>query len=83
MRTPISLRTIGIVCLEAMSTEKPVRRGARGVVGFRERVFSYGAHDQNGLHMNGEDRLDLAWGIKETLETPKKPEIGVRMDAKE
>ena len=54
-----------------MAMEKPVVVGARGVVGFREQVLSSGP-DQNGVHINGEDPLDIAWGIKETLTKPRK-----------
>ena len=68
---PSSYEPFGIVCLEAMSMEKPVVVGARGVVGFKEQVLSSGP-DQNGVHVNGEDPLDIAWGIKETLRNPEK-----------
>ena len=40
--------------------------GAQGVVGFREQVVSHGP-DQNGVHVNGGDPADIAWGIKEIL----------------
>ncbi|HVP40697.1 MAG TPA: glycosyltransferase, partial [Candidatus Krumholzibacteriaceae bacterium] len=40
--------------------------GAQGVVGFREQVLSSGP-DQNGIHINGNDSADIAWGIKEVL----------------
>jgi len=52
--------------LEAMAMAKPVVVGARGVVGFREQVIASGS-EQNGVHVNGEDPADIAWGIKETL----------------
>jgi glycosyltransferase involved in cell wall biosynthesis len=68
---PSSYEPFGIVCLEAMAMEKPVVVGARGVVGFREQVLSSGP-EQNGVHVNGEDPLDIAWGIKETLLNPEK-----------
>lgn len=44
--------------------------GACGVVGFREQIII--RPDQNGVHVNGEDPLDIAWGIKETLRNPEK-----------
>jgi glycogen(starch) synthase len=66
---PSVYEPFGIVSLEAMSMEKPVVVGARGVVGFREQVISSGP-EQNGMHVNGEDPVDIAWGIKETLRNP-------------
>ncbi len=68
---PSTYEPFGIVSLEAMAMEKPVVVGARGVVGFREQVISSGV-DQCGLHINGEDPADIAWGIKETLRNPEK-----------
>jgi len=66
---PSIYEPFGIVSLEAMAMEKPVVVGARGVVGFREQVISSGP-DQNGLHVNGQDPIDIAWGINETLNDP-------------
>jgi glycogen(starch) synthase len=68
---PSIYEPFGIVCLEAMAMEKPVVVGARGVVGFREQVLSSGPN-QNGVHINGEDPLDIAWGIKKTLQNSEK-----------
>jgi glycosyltransferase involved in cell wall biosynthesis len=68
---PSTYEPFGIVSLEAMAMEKPVVVGARGVVGFREQVISTGP-DQNGMHVNGEDPSDIAWGIKEVLRNPEK-----------
>lgn len=68
---PSIYEPFGIVSLEAMSMAKPVVVGARGVVGFREQVINSGT-DQNGVHVNGEDPADIAWGIKETLSDPQR-----------
>jgi glycogen(starch) synthase len=68
---PSVYEPFGIVSLEAMAMEKPVVVGAHGVVGFREQVVSPGP-DQNGIHINGEDPADIAWGIKETLKDPQR-----------
>lgn len=68
---PSVYEPFGIVSLEAMSMAKPLVVGAHGVVGFREQVVSAGP-DQNGLHINGEDSADIAWGIKEALRDPKR-----------
>jgi len=63
---PSTYEPFGIVSLEAMSMEKPIVVGAQGVVGFREQVVPFGP-DQNGVHVNGENPPDIAWGIKEVL----------------
>jgi glycosyltransferase involved in cell wall biosynthesis len=66
---PSTYEPFGIVSLEAMSMAKPIVVGARGVVGFREQVLSSGP-DQNGIHVNGEDSADIAWGVKQVLKNP-------------
>ncbi|NIR86477.1 glycosyltransferase family 4 protein, partial [Candidatus Bathyarchaeota archaeon] len=63
---PSTYEPFGIVSLEAMSMEKPIVVGAKGVVGFKEQVLPTGP-DQNGVHVNGNDPADIAWGIKEIL----------------
>jgi glycogen(starch) synthase len=68
---PSTYEPFGIVSLEAMALEKPIVVGARGVVGFREQVISTGT-DQNGVHVNGEDPSDIAWGLKQVLRDPDK-----------
>jgi glycogen(starch) synthase len=71
---PSVYEPFGIVSLEAMAMEKPVVVGAKGVVGFREQVISSGP-DQNGLHVNGRDPADIAWGLKEVLKDAKQAKI--------
>ncbi len=68
---PSVYEPFGIVSLEAMSMGKPVVVGANGVVGFREQVIPSGP-EQNGVHINGNDPRDIAWGIKVALEDPKR-----------
>jgi len=68
---PSVYEPFGIVSLEAMSMAKPVVVGAQGVVGFREQVISSGS-EQNGVHVNGEDSADIAWGVKEALKDPER-----------
>jgi len=68
---PSVYEPFGIVSLEAMAMEKPVVVGAHGVVGFREQVVAAGP-EQNGVHVNGNDPTDIAWGIKETLKDPER-----------
>jgi glycogen(starch) synthase len=63
---PSVYEPFGIVSLEAMAMEKPIVVGAHGVVGFREQVIPSGP-DQNGVHVNGENPSDIAWGVKEVL----------------
>ncbi len=67
---PSIYEPFGIVSLEAMALEKPVVVGARGVVGFREQVVPSGP-EQTGLHVNGNEPMDIAWGIKTLLADPQ------------
>ncbi|MEM0481855.1 MAG: glycosyltransferase family 4 protein [Nitrososphaerota archaeon] len=66
---PSLYEPFGIVSLEAMAMEKPVVVGARGVVGFREQVVPSG-ENQCGMHVDGSNPLDIAWGVKEVLRDP-------------
>jgi len=68
---PSVYEPFGIVSLEAMSMAKPIIVGAQGVVGFREQVVPTG-EDQNGVHVNGNDPSDIAWGIKEVVKNPER-----------
>jgi glycosyltransferase involved in cell wall biosynthesis len=54
-----------------MAMEKPIVVGAHGVVGFREQVVPSGP-EQNGIHINGGDPADIAWGVNQALKDPKK-----------
>jgi glycogen(starch) synthase len=71
---PSIYEPFGIVSLEAMSMAKPLIVGAKGVVGFREQVISSGP-DQNGVHVNGENPTDIAWGIKHVLNDPERAKL--------
>jgi len=71
---PSIYEPFGIVSLEAMSMGKPVVVGARGTVGFREQVVPSGS-DQNGVHINGQEPADIAWGIQQILADPKKAKV--------
>lgn len=71
---PSIYEPFGIVSLEAMAMKKPVVVGARGVVGFREQVIASGP-EQNGVHVNGEDPADIAWGVKEVLKDPVRAKV--------
>jgi glycogen(starch) synthase len=70
---PSIYEPFGIVSLEAMAMKKPVVVGARGISGFREQVVPSG-QEQNGIHVNGQDPADIAWGIKEVLKDAERAE---------
>ncbi len=75
---PSVYEPFGIVSLEAMAMARPLVVGANGVVGFREQVIPSG-EDQNGVHVNGNDPGDIAWGIQALLaDRPGAQEIGDR-----
>lgn len=64
---PSITEPFGIVASEAMAMEKPVVVGASNVNGLKEQVIPSGK-DRTGVHVNGEDPKDIAWGIKVVLE---------------
>jgi glycogen(starch) synthase len=71
---PSVYEPFGIVSLEAMAMAKPLVVGAHGVVGFREQVINSGP-EQNGIHVNGENPADIAWGVKEVLKDPERAKM--------
>ncbi|MEA2055359.1 MAG: glycosyltransferase family 4 protein [Candidatus Thermoplasmatota archaeon] len=68
---PSLYEPFGIVCTEAMSMAKPVVIGAKGTNGMREQVIPTG-DKQCGIHVNGLDSGDIAWGIKQVLQQDDK-----------
>ncbi len=65
---PSLYEPFGIVCTEAMSMAKPVVAGARGTNGMREQIVTSG-DEQCGIHINPFDPDDIAWGVKQVLES--------------
>ena len=63
---PSTYEPFGIVGLEAMATGRAAVVGAHGLVGLREQIVPEGP-DQTGLHVNGHDPSDIAWGLIEAL----------------
>ena len=63
---PSTYEPFGIVATEAMACGKPAVVGAHGLVGFREQVIPDGPN-QTGLHVDGNDPKDIAWGLNEAL----------------
>jgi len=68
---PSIYEPFGIVSLEAMSMEKPLVVGAKGLVGFREQVIPSGP-DQCGMHVDANSPIDIAWGINQVLSNPER-----------
>jgi glycogen(starch) synthase len=64
---PSLYEPFGIIALEAMAMEKPAVVGARGTSGFRDFVIPSGP-DQTGVHVDGNNSADIAWGINSLLE---------------
>jgi glycogen(starch) synthase len=63
---PSVYEPFGIVALEAMAMEKPTVVGAKGISGFRDSVIPSGP-DQTGIHVDGNDSADIAWGLNALL----------------
>jgi glycosyltransferase involved in cell wall biosynthesis len=75
---PSQYEPFGIVALEAMSMEKPVVVGANGVSGFRDVVIPSGP-EQTGIHVDGNNPADIAWGVNALLEDMERAkEMGKR-----
>jgi len=68
---PSTSEPFGIVSLEAMCMKKPIVVGASGISGFKEQVINSG-EDKTGVHVDGRNPTDIAWGIKEILKDDKK-----------
>jgi glycogen synthase len=68
---PSTSEPFGIVSLEAMCMKKPIVVGASGISGFKEQVINVG-EDQTGIHIDGRNSQDIAWGIKEILKDEKR-----------
>jgi len=64
---PSLYEPFGIVSLEAMAMEKPIVVGASGVSGFRDQVVPSG-NSQTGVHVDGNNVYDIAWGINSLLD---------------
>ncbi len=71
---PSTYEPFGIVSLEAMAMAKPVVVGARGVVGFAEQVIPNGP-EKCGVHVNGGDPIDIAWGIDSVLRDKEEAKV--------
>ena len=75
---PSVYEPFGIIALEAMAMEKPIVVGARGTIGFRDFVIPSGP-DQTGIHVDGNNSADIAWGINSLLEDVERArEMGKR-----
>lgn len=68
---PSVYEPFGIVCTESMSMGKPTVVGARGTNGFREQIIPDG-DNKSGVHVNGGNPSDIAWGVKQLIGMPDK-----------
>lgn len=67
---PSLYEPFGIVALEAAAMGKVAVVGASGVSGLREIVENPSTDMPTGVHINPQDRGDIAWGINLALEDP-------------
>jgi glycosyltransferase involved in cell wall biosynthesis len=73
---PSLYEPFGIVCTEAMSMAKPVVVGARGTNGMREQIVIDG-ENKCGIHVNPFEPSDIAWGIKQVLDSGDMENMGI------
>ena len=67
-----------IITLEAMAMEKPVIVGSKGICSSCDHVTPSG-HGQTGIHVDGNNPVDIAWGINTLLNAPERAkEMGKR-----
>jgi len=69
---PSIYEPFGIVGLEAAAMAKPAVVGASGTSGLAEIVEDPGKKLPTGVHVNGRDPGDIAWGINLLLDDPEK-----------
>lgn len=69
---PSLYEPFGIEALEAAAIGKPSVVGARGVSGLREIVENQDAPRPTGIHINGWDPKDIAWGVDMALDDPER-----------
>lgn len=69
---PSLYEPFGIVGLEAAAMAKPAVVGASGTSGLAEIVENPAAEKPTGVHVNGRNPEDIAWGINLLLDDPQK-----------
>jgi glycogen(starch) synthase len=69
---PSLYEPFGIVALEAAAMARPSVVGASGTSGLREIVENPAASRPTGVHVDGRNPEDIAWGIELALEDPGK-----------
>jgi len=72
LRFPEPLRTPWNRGSRSCGHGKAIRGRARGVSGLREIVESWDASRPTGIHMNGWDPKDIAWGVNMALDDPER-----------
>jgi len=69
---PSLYEPFGIVALEAAAMARPAVVGASGTSGLREIVENPGALRPTGVHVDGRNPEDIAWGIELALQDPSR-----------